>query len=340
MVRTLALSNLTGFIDAGFYHRNQFNHRHKAANVTAVSRPSLAQQEFLKPRYWPTWLLVFLGYLICLTPLRVRWAIGGGLGRAGYHLAARRRHIVETNLQLCFPELSKRQLKQLAKDNFVSSGISLIETAVGWFVSAEKYIDLVDFENLELLLAAQKEEKGILLLGMHLSTLDFAGSVLGMKTTLDVMYRKNKNQLIETVMKRGREKHFPSAIERDDIRQVIRRLKKGATVWYGADQDYGIKHSVFAPFYGIQAATITAPLRLIKMTDANVLVLSHYRDLKNGRYRVVITKMPDHYPSGDDVLDCTLYNQVVERCVSQAPEQYWWLHRRFKTRPEGESRPY
>lgn len=308
--------------------------------MTAVSTPSLAQREFLKPKYWPTWLGILLGYLICFLPLRVRWAIGSGLGRLGYQLARGRRHIVETNLSLCFPDKSERELDHLARDNFVSSGISIIETAVGWFIPPSKYMDLADIEGLELLLEKQKEDKPVLLLGMHLSTLDFTGAVLGQKAEIDVMYRRNKNKLIEAIMTGGRIKHFPSAIERDDVRQVIRRLKQGATVWYGADQDYGLKHSVFAPFFGVQAATITAPSRLIKMTGANVLVLSHYRNLETGRYRISITEMPEAYPSGDDVADCTMYNQVVESCVSQAPEQYWWLHRRFKSRPEGEPRPY
>ena len=278
--------------------------------------------------------------LICLMPLRIRWAVGSGLGRLAHLVAKKRRHIVETNLKLCFPNLDDRGLNRLVKNNFISSGTGIIETAMAWLVPAEKYIDLVDFENLELLLDTQKEGQGVLLLGMHLSTLDFAGAALGLRSEFDVMYRHNKNPLIETIMKRGREKHFPSAIERDDIRRVIRRLKQGATVWYGADQDYGIKHSVFAPFFGIQAASITAPSRLLKMTGANVLVMSHYRNPDTGRYRVVIARMPDEYPTGDDVTDCTLYNQVVESCVARAPEQYWWLHRRFKTRPEGVRRPY
>lgn len=340
MVKTRALSNLTAFIVAGFYHRNKFNPWHKTANVTAVSTPTLARREFLKPKYWPTWLGIFLGYLICLMPLRVRWAVGSGLGRAGYRFARKRRQIVETNLRLCFPENTDQAHNRLTKDIFISSGISIIETAVGWFISPEHYNDLVDFENLDLLLDTQNQKKGVLLLGMHLSTLDFTGAVVGRNASVDVMYRRNKNQLIETVMTRGRKKHFPSAIERDDVRQVIRRLKKGATVWYGADQDYGIKHSVFAPFFNIPAATITAPSRLIKMTGANVLILSHYRDLSTGRYRVCFSRMPEGYPSDDDVADCTMYNQVVESCVLQAPEQYWWLHRRFKTRPDGETRPY
>ncbi len=340
MVRTLALSNLTGFIVAGFYHRNQFNPWHKTANVTAVSIPSLAQPELLKPKYWPTWLGIFIAYPICFMPLRIRWAVGSSLGRIGYRLAGKRRHIVETNLRLCFPEKGDQEIKQLTKDNFISSGISIVETAVGWFTSPDTYIDLVDFENLDLLLKAQEENRGVLLLGMHLSTLDLTGAAVGRKAAVDVMYRRNKNLLIETVMTRGRKQHFPSAIEREDIRQVIRRLKKGATVWYGADQDYGLKHSVFAPFFGIQTATITAPSRLLKMTGAIPLHLSHYRDLDTGRYRVRFRKMPDGYPSGDDITDCSMYNQIVEDCILEAPEQYWWLHRRFKTRPEGEPRPY
>ena len=305
-----------------------------------VNRTPLFQVEFLKPGYWPLWFGILLLWLVCFLPLRLRWAVGGGLGRLGMLLARRRRHIVQTNLRLCFPELDAGALDDLVRRNFISNGISIVETAVAWLRDAQNFAGITDVEGAHLLNEARNKGKGVLLLGMHLSTLDFAGSLLTSFCTLDVMYRRNNNNLIEAVMRRGRERNYPAAIEKDDIRQVVRRLRQGKVVWYAPDQDYGRRHSVFAPFFGIPAASITATARIVKMTDAEVVVYSHYRDLETGRYKLVFERLPGEFPTGDDVADCTLVNQMIEQAIRRTPDQYWWLHRRFKTRPEGEEMPY
>ena len=311
----------------------------KPANVTAVNNTSLRQAEFLKPGYWLTWIGIGLIRLICFLPLSIRGKAGSGLGLLASMVATRRRHIVRTNLELCFPEIGQQVLDQLLVDNFRSSGVSIIETATVWFDDPWRYRDLVDITGLDELRSAKAEGSGVMLLGMHLSTLDFCGAVLSTYEPFDVMYRRNKNRLLEAVMTRGRERNFASAIERSNVRMVVRRLKEGAVVWYGPDQDYGRKHSVFAPFFNRQAASITAEA-IVKMTGSPVVVFSHYRDLATGRYRIHLERLTKNFPTDDEIADCTCINNVIEEAVSRAPAQYWWLHRRFKTQPEGEPRPY
>ncbi len=308
--------------------------------MTRVRNASIFQREFLKPGYWPIWLGVGLIRAVCLLPLGVCLRIGSGLGLLAWMLAGKRRNIAHTNLTLCFPELSKGAIRKLLINNFRSSGVSIIETALVWFVPPAKFAHLVDIEGLENLRAAQAKGRGVLLLGMHLSTLDFCGAVLGVHQPFDVMYRRNKNKLFEAIMTRGREANFGVAIERGDVRRVIRRLKEGAIVWYGPDQDYGRRHSIFAPFFTQQAATITATTRIVKLTNSPVIVFSHYRDLSRGRYRIHLSEALEDFPGKTELEDCSRTNAIIESAIKVAPAQYWWLHRRFKTQPDGKPRPY
>ena len=279
-------------------------------------------------------------YVLCSLPPAARWRMGALLGKLTYYLARRRRHIVAVNIRLCFPQLNPTALRQLVKDNFRSSGISLVETALAWFKPVNNFRALVDVHGLEHLKAAQAQGRGVILLGIHLSSLDLCGAVLASHLPFDIMYRRNKNKLLEAVMTRGRQRHFPLAIERSDVRQVIKRLRQGHTVWYGADQDYGRKHSIFAPFFDLPTATITATSRIAKITQSPVVCFSHYRHLDSGRYSIQLSPPLDNFPTEDLHADCTRVNTWVEDAIKVSPEQYWWLHRRFKTRPDGEPRPY
>lgn len=311
--------------------------------MARVNSPASEFNELIKPRYWPIWAGIALFKSVSRLPLSARWRVGRWLGAIGYYFARRRRHIVETNIALCYPEKSALDQRALVRDNFRSSGISLVETAYVWFSTPQRLAEsqaIVDIEGLEHLQSAIAEGKGVLLLGMHLSTLDFCGALLDQVQPFDVMYRLNKNKLLEHIMTKGREQHFDSTIERHEVRQVIRRLRQGAAVWYGPDQDYGRKHSVFAPFFGREAATITATARIVRMTNAAVITYSHYRNLDTGRYRIVLSEPLRDFPVEDDVSNAKRVNQLVEAAINEAPEQYWWLHRRFKTTPEGTPRPY
>lgn len=295
---------------------------------------------FWHPRYWFTWTGFGLVWLITRLPFPIVMRIGAFFGWLGYYLASARRHIVEVNINLCFPELEPAQQNILVRKIFRSTGIGIIETALAWLRDPRDYRPLCKIRGKEILEAAIKEGKGVILLGMHFSTLDLMGAVVSTIAPIDVMYRKNKNQLFEHLMKTHRGKNFDMVINRDDIRSVIRRLKSGHVVWYGGDQDYGPKHSVFAPFFGIQTATITATARFAKITGAPIVLINHYRNSDDSGYEIEFSRPLDDFPSGDQVLDATRINQLVEASVRKCPEQYWWLHRRFKTRPEGESRPY
>jgi KDO2-lipid IV(A) lauroyltransferase len=311
--------------------------------VAQVNSPASEFNELIKPRYWPIWVGIALFKSVSRLPLSARWRVGRWLGATGYYFARRRRHIVETNISLCYPQKSALDQRALVRDNFRSSGISLVETAYVWFSTPQRLAEsqaIVDIEGLDYLQSAIAEGKGVLLLGMHLSTLDFCGALLGQVQPFDVMYRRNKNKLLEHIMTKGREQHFDSTIERREVRQVIRRLRQGAAVWYGPDQDYGRKHSVFAPFFGREAATITATARIVRMTNAAVITYSHFRNLETGRYRIVLSEPLRDFPVEDDVSNAKLVNQLVEAAINEAPEQYWWLHRRFKTTPEGTPPPY
>lgn len=244
------------------------------------------------------------------------------------------------NLFLCFPALDDDARRQLAKKVFRSVGISLVETANAWVGDVTRLQSRCTINGLAHLQAAVAEGKGVLLLGMHFGTLDLSGALLARAQVFDVMYRPNGNALLEHMMAHGRKRHFPRAIIRDDLRGVIKSLRQGRVLWYGADQDYGPAHSVFAPFMGQSAATITATARIVSMTGARVIVFEHTRDVTDGTYTITLSPFDPAFPTGDAIVDATMVNQVVEGAVMKQPEQYWWIHRRFKSRPNGESRPY
>jgi KDO2-lipid IV(A) lauroyltransferase len=291
------------------------------------------------PRYWLTWLGVGVMWLVARLPLPLQFALGSAIGAVGYRFARSRRHIARTNIGLCFPELGERARDDLVRQVFTSTGIGAVETAIAWFGDIARYRDRVTFDGLDALAAAQQHGRGVVLIGAHFATLDLAGALLSQAVELDVIYRYNKNPVIEWAMRHGRERRFKGVIERSDSRMVLTRLKEGHTVWYAADQDYGRKVSVFAPFFGVSAATITATARFARFNASPTVFISHFRDVRTRTWSLHLRAI-DAFPSGDDATDARRINAVIESEVRRHPDQYLWLHRRFKTRPDGEPRPY
>jgi KDO2-lipid IV(A) lauroyltransferase len=276
---------------------------------------------------------------ITLLPYDWQIALGGWIGKLGLLFAKKRRHTVEVNIDLCFSWLNHQQRIQLIEDTFRSTGIGVIETAYAWFNDPHQLLHRTTIEGVEHLRHVLSEGKGVILMGMHLSTLDLCGALLSTHVPFDIMYRRNRNDLSEAIMTNGRAKNFPSALERDDIRGVLRSLKAGRAVWYGPDHDYGLRHSVFAPFFGVEAASITATARLARISGSPVIAFSHYRD-KHNRYTLRLSPPLTGFPTGDDRADATKINRQIEKAIQKAPEQYWWSHRRFKTQPAGREQPY
>jgi KDO2-lipid IV(A) lauroyltransferase len=267
-------------------------------------------------------------------------AIGKGLGIAMYHLARSRRHICEVNIALCFPELCAVQQKKLVRDTFISNGRGVMEIGLSWCRDPEDFRAIVTVKGQQHLYNALAQGRGVLLVSAHFSTLEIAGSLLALHHDFSVTYRRHKNPLFEALMKRGRQRHFEEVIERKEVRKAFRQLQRGKVLWYAADQDNGPRHSVFADFFGRPAASITATTTFASVNKSAVIFLSHYRTDDNQRYELIFSEALQDYPTGDEQQDVLRINALIEAAIRVAPDQYIWLHRRFKTRPEGMPDPY
>lgn len=288
------------------------------------------------PRYWPTWL--GLGLLWSLTRLPYRWllGIGGALGSLSYYLAPRRRRIARTNIRLCFPELNAQQQERLVKQTLRATGMALLETPLSWWSSRRRLEHLCHIQGLEHVHQALQNGKGVILLSAHMTCMEIAGRLLSFHQPVQFVYKRAHNPLFEHMMRRARERHYQRAVETYDLRGMIRGLRDNRVCWYAADQDFGHKLSVFAPFMGVATATLTTPARLAQMTGA-ALVPYFPRRLAGGRgYELCIQPALEDFPSADPIADAARINALIGAHVRTAPEQYLWIHRRFKTRPPGE----
>ena len=281
-----------------------------------------------------------LGRAAARLPWRTQMRIGRRLGRALMPLAGRRRHIAEVNLRLCFPELNEAERQRLLRRHFESLGMGLMETAFTWFGRDDRFEGLARIEGLEHLDLALEQGRGVILLSAHFTTLEIAGRLLARERRFHVLYREHKNSLFEAVMRASRERLFEKAIPRDDMRGFIRSLKAGRAVWYAPDQNYGREHSVFVDFFGVPAATITATHRLARISGAPVVPFFPERLPDDTGYRLRLLPALDDFPTDDAIADTRRINALIEDAVRRCPEQYLWVHRRFKTRPPGMPAPY
>jgi KDO2-lipid IV(A) lauroyltransferase len=290
-------------------------------------------------KYWPTWFVVGVAWLLCRLPLQWQMKVGRSVGRIAYRMGGRRRIITEANIGLCFPELNNTQQTALVRRTFISTGMALMETIYAWLRPVDQLASRIEVFGLDVLKRAQGEGHGVMLVGAHFLTLDLAGAFIATITDMDVIYRYNKNPVINYLMVKGRKRLYGRVIERTDVRKSVRCLQASRTVWYAADQDYGRRHSVFAPFFGQPAATITATSRMATINHSPVVFFSHFRNEKSLTWSLHFKRVGG-YPTGDDVVDATNLNHLIETEIRKHPEQYLWLHRRFKTRPQGISSPY
>ena len=268
------------------------------------------------------------------------FGLGSLLGRGFYRFSTSRRKITLRNLEICFPELNEVERVAMAKKVFRNVGVGSLELMIPWLNPKRSLADRFTVEGKEHLDAAVAKGRGVILLGAHFAVMDVVSEVLCQQGPIDVMYRFNKNPVWEWLQVSGRARYFDGVIEREDMRQILRRLRKGRVIWYAPDQDYGPDHSVFAKFFGVYAASITATSRMARLNDCPVLALRMTRDYDNRRWSIVFQPVLEGFPSGDDQLDAEAINRVVEDMIKVDPTQYLWMHKRFKTRPEGEASLY
>jgi len=252
-------------------------------------------------------------------------------------LATRRRSIAQININISHPSLSAQEKSQLIKRHFQSLGVGLIEIAIGWWGSNKFISSLGEIHGIENLDAAIAANKGVILLSAHFTTLEISGHILGLKRPLTVLYRRHEDTIIENLFRSGRQRHAKKTIHRDDIKSMVRALKNNEIVWFAFDQNYGHKGSVFSDFFGIPAATNTATSRLAKITGCKVVPFFGCRT-SSGKYAIVIQPALKDFPSGNTQQDTDRLNGIIESAVKKCPEQYLWIHRRYKDQPTGGNR--
>lgn len=288
-----------------------------------------------------THLAIGLLKLLALLPYGLTARFGDGLGWLLYQLPSRRKRIVHTNLKLCFPDWSDERREEVAGRHFRHAIRSYVERSYQWFASEQAYRKLFTVES-EVDLS-DPDMPPTLLLGFHFVGIE-AGSMainLALGRTCGSLYTPMKNPAIEAAAKAGRSRFGAELASRaDNARTVLRWLRDRKPVMLGADMDYGLRNSTFVPFFGVPACTLTAVGRFAKTGHAQVVpfigeVLPNYKG-----YRLKVFKPWDHYPTGDDDLDARRMNEFLEEQIPLMPEQYYWVHKRFKTRPPGEPSLY
>lgn len=291
---------------------------------------------YVHPRFWFMWLFFGLLRLIALFPYSIQLKIGRFLGRLIILLSAKRRHIVDTNLRLCFPEKTKQERLQLRNQNLEQTGISIIEMAMCWWWKEQDLKPLVEIRGQEHIDQCLAKNQGVILLTGHFVGLEIGGRLLAMYLPLQAMYRTQKNPMFDSYLYTRRMTYLTDAISRKNMRRMIKGIKKLIPTWYAPDQDFRRERNEFAPFFGIKTATITASSRLAKSSGAAMLPYFPERKADGSGYILWIGPPLENFPTDDDLVDTTRINESIEFFVRQHPEQYMWLHQRFKTRPPGE----
>lgn len=307
--------------------------------MTRIQTKSAPQFEwrFLGPKFWPTWLLVSMLYSISWLPYRLQMALGRGLGNLLHRVMTKRRKIAERNLQLCFPTMSQSERAALLKVNFQNTGIAMFESGMAWWWPNWRVQNKVHYKGTEYIEQAKQQNQGVLLLMVHVLPLEMMARTLNSYTEYAGFYRPHNNPLLEWLQFRGRQQGRNVLIGKRDVKGMIQALNKGYVSAYLPDHDYGPKRAVFAPLFEVKQAACTTGTELFAKTKNTVTIPTFMKRLPgNEGYELEFLPPIREYPTDDPVENATIINQWVEQAIRHNLEQYMWVHRRFKTRPENE----
>ncbi len=298
--------------------------------TSAVPKPG-----WRHPRYWPSWLGLGVLRIAAWLPLPLSWLLGSALGQLLYYLHAPRRRVARRNIAACFPALDAAAQRRLVQSHFRALGAASLTPGIGWWASDGRLRRLTRYRNRDRLDEVLAAKRPVILLAPHFVGLEMGGMRLSQEYPVVSMYKRAKNALFDRYMRRGRERYGVVMVERNaELRPMIRLLRAGRLFYYLPDQDPGRRGSVFAPFFNIPTATVTALSRIARLADA-VVIPCFTKQLPYGRgYEIIFHPPLDNFPSGDELQDATRMNQAIEAGVREMPEQYFWVHKRFKTRPE------
>jgi len=285
------------------------------------------------PRYWPVWFGMALLRLICLLPHRMALGIGRMIGRLAHAVGGSRRAIVRRNIELCFPELGPDERDALAKRHFEALGMAMIEMGLGRWASDRHMQGISHIIGLENLQRALDTGRGVIMLSAHFTTLEMMGRVLATKIPpFDAVFRRNRSDFMTELQRSGREVSADTTIEKRDIKKMVRSLRRNRAVWYAPDQSYNRKGAEVVPFFGVPCMHTTATSTLARLGDALVVPFLPRR-LEDASYELRLFPAFENFPSDDPVADTRRYVALLEDHIRLCPEQYFWIHRKFKDLP-------
>lgn len=285
-------------------------------------------------------VLLGLMWLLHWLPLPILGRFGAGIGSILFMLLKKRRHIALTNLRLCMPELSEQERVRLARGHFQAYSRSVWERAILWWAPEKRLRRLIKVEPGVPL--AQLQGAPTILLCPHFVSLDVAGVAVMLESSLCSIYVAQKNKAFDDVLRQGRSRFRPVQLfsRKEGVKPIMRAMREHVPYFMLPDMDFGARDAAFVPFFGVPAATLTAPGRIAAATGAAVVpVVATFLPNYAG-WRVKFYPAFDDYPGTDMVEAARRMNAFIEERVREAPAEYFWTHKRFKTRPEGEPSPY
>ncbi len=291
------------------------------------------------PKLWVSWLVVFLFYMLSFLPMKTKQYLGEKLGIFFKKRFQSRYNVARKNIQACFPHLSASQQDNLIEANFVACTRGFFESIHAWWQNSSQYAEKVIITGRHHLEKAYEFDNGVLLLGGHFSVFD-----LIIPITADYlrnpayMYRPNDNPVVDRMIEKGRRRHVKNRFTKRELKEMVEYLKSGGTVWYACDQDFGKRSELFVPFFGVPAGYITTPTWIANESNASVIFISHYRH-PNGQYEIEFSPVLENF-GVDAEQDAVAWNACLEKAICKQPENYLWLHKRFKTRPKGDAKFY
>lgn len=310
-------------------------------DLTAPSRSKSFEAPVFKwallaPKFWLTWIGIFILYALSWLPLVIQYQLGKLIGLLLHKLMPRRRHIALTNLALCFPEMSEQERRKLVRTNFKNAGIALFESGISWWWPKWRVNSIIHVKGTEHIDAALAQGKGIFLLFFHVLPLEMMARVLGEKGYPCVgFYRPHNNKLLEWVQYRGRCVSNKYMVGKSDVKGLLKALSNGEITVYLPDHDYGPKRSVFVPFFDVKQAATTTGTEIFASHKNAVTIPTKLKRLPGTQgYQIEFLSPLENYPSEDSTANAIQVNQWIEEAVLDNMEQYMWVHRRFKTRPE------
>lgn len=300
----------------------------------------LNARDFVAPRYWPLWLAFGILRLVSMLPIRWTQAIGAGLGILVYRLVPSRRRVARINIRQAYPDYDEAQIRALNIASFKNLGISVFEFAQAWWRDRDYMRSICEVEGRQHLDNALAEGKGVILLTGHFTTLEIGAMLIGLYTPLNGVYKKAHDPMFNAFMAHYRSTYGEELIENKNVRALLRGLRRGRATWFAPDQDFADQDIVFTPFLGGIASTLTATARMSEMTGAKVVPFYPQRLERGKGYRLVILPALEDFPTDDIEKDSARINNAIEDMVYANPEQYGWVHKRFKHRPPGEAPIY